>query len=69
MNNSRRQRKLSNMKLTEKYRFQHFGHWILICLALLALLNVTVFLLYQQIWQSAVPQGADLAAENSSPDA
>ena len=59
------QRKISNLKLTEKYRFQYLGHWVLICLTFLALLDVAVFLLYQQMWQGAIPQGAAIADEQT----
>ncbi len=61
----RHQRKLRNMKLTEKYRFQYLGHWILISLLFLVLLDIAVYLLYQQMWQNFVPQGAELAMEES----
>ena len=59
----RHQRKLSNVKLTEKYRFMYLGHWIAICFLFLGLLDIAVVLLYDQLWQSHVPQGADLALE------
>ena len=59
----RHQRKLSNVKLTEKYRFKYLGHWISICFLFLGLLDIAVVLLYDQLWQSHVPQGADLALE------
>ena len=65
MNSGRQQRSFRNLKLTERYRFQYLGHWVLICFLFLALLDVAVFLLYEQMWQSTVPQGADLASEQA----
>lgn len=61
----RQQRKMRNMKLTEKYRFQYLGHWILISFLFLILLDIAVYLLYHQMWQTFVPQGAELAMEHS----
>ena len=61
----RHQRKLSNVKLTEKYRFKYLGHWILISFLFLSLLDIAVYLLYEQMWQGFVAQGADVALEEA----
>ena len=61
----RQQRKLSNVKLTEQYRFKYLGYWILISFLFLSLLDVAVYLLYEQMWQGFVAQGADVALEEA----
>lgn len=66
MKHTSRQRRFSNFKVTEKYRFQFLGHWVLICLIFLALLDAAVFMLYQQMWQGSIPQGAAFAAEQAN---
>jgi methyl-accepting chemotaxis protein len=60
MTTGRHQRKLSNVKLTEKYRFQYLGLWMMICFFFIALLNVAVFLLYEQMRLLAQPEGVDV---------
>ena len=61
----RHQRKLSNVKLTEKYRFKYLGHWVLISFLFLTLLDIAVYLLYQQMWQGFTTPGADMALERA----
>lgn len=58
--NAHHQRKLKNVKFTEKYRFQYMGLWMVVCFFLIALLDVTVFLLYEQLNLLAHPQGVDV---------
>lgn len=60
MTTGRHQRKLRNVKFTEKYRFQYLGLWMMICFFFIALLNVAVFLLYEQMRLLAQPEGVDV---------
>lgn len=54
------QRKLKNVKFTEQYRFQYMGLWMVVCFFLIALLDVTVFLLYEQLTLLAHPEGVEV---------
>ncbi len=60
MKTGRHQRKLRNVKFTEKYRFQYLGLWMMVCFFFIALLNVAVFLLYEQMRLLAQPEGVDV---------
>lgn len=57
------QRRLKNLCLTEKYRFQYLGHWVLVCFLFLVLLNLCLYALYEQVWLDHAPAGLDFPVE------
>lgn len=56
-------RSFRNLRLTEKYRFQYLGHWMLVCFLFLILLNVAIYAIYEQIWLDTAPTGTGFAVE------
>jgi HAMP domain-containing protein len=58
-----KKRSLKNLRLTEKYRFQYLGHWMLVCFLFLVLLNVAIYAVYEQIWLLQAPAGVNFAVE------
>jgi methyl-accepting chemotaxis protein len=52
MKTGRSQRKLSNVKLTARFRMQYMGMWLVFSLTLLVMLNVLGFALYAHMQRS-----------------
>jgi len=61
----RSRRKFSNVKLTQKWHAQYLGWWVVLSLVLVLLLDAAVYVSFEQMWNSFVPQGADPAFERA----
>ncbi len=59
MTEGRQQRSLKNLKMTRRYRFQFLGAWMVVLTVLIVMLNVSIYINYSLMWESAPNSGAD----------
>ncbi len=55
--NPRKQRKFSNIKLTQKHHYHHMGLWVIITVSLIILINYLLYALILQQWEFSTGMG------------
>ena len=59
----RAKRSIKNLKLTEKYRMQYLGLWLLITCTLVGMLDIAIYTMYEHLWSSNMSYGTDRITE------